>query len=72
MSKLIELQAKANELFETEFTWYVNQDPRGGQLAIGIDWESNGIVLVDLEHPDGAVIQDGGLMDIDTIYQEAN
>jgi hypothetical protein len=72
MSKSSELQAKANELFGTEFTWYVSQDPRGGQLAVGIDWDSNQTVFVDLDHPNGNVIQDAGSFDVKTVYEEAN
>jgi hypothetical protein len=68
MDKLEALKAKANELFETEFVWYVNPDPNAGQLSVGIDWEIQAIVIVDMDHPDGAVIQTGGLLDINTIY----
>lgn len=68
MSKLNELKAKANELFGTEFVWYVNEDPNAGQLAVGIDWASNQTVFVDLDHPDGYVIQDAGKFDVDTVY----
>lgn len=68
MGALMELQVKANELFGTEFTWYVSQDSRGGQLAVGIDWDSNQTVFVDLDHPDGYVIQNAGKFDVTTVH----
>ena len=66
MSKLNELKAKANDLFEADFVWY--QSPYSEGLAIGIDWDSNQVAIVDLDHPDGSVIQDAGRFDVNTIY----
>jgi hypothetical protein len=67
MSQFSELKSKADELLDGEFIWYMSPvDPDG--LAVGIDWETQAIVIVDMDHPDGAVIQTGGLLDINTIY----
>lgn len=69
MSEMSKLKTKADELFDAEFIWYVSPvDPDG--LAVGIDWETQAVVIVDMDHPDGAVIQSGGLLDVDTVYVE--
>jgi hypothetical protein len=67
MSKLSELQAKAVELLAVDLVWYPNDD-----ITFGVDWEGNRLIIIDLYHPDGAVIQDAGRFDVSTIYEEAN
>ena len=49
---LADLKAKAEELAEGELVW-VEQ----GSLVVGWDWLSEAFYLVDLEHPDGWVIE---------------
>ena len=67
MSDMSRLKAKADELFDAEFIWY--QSPVSpDDLAVGIDWDRQHIVIVDLDHPDGAVIQDAGLLYVNTVY----
>ena len=71
MDKLEALKAKADQLLDADFVWY--SSPFSNGLAVGINWDIQEIVLVDVDHPDGAVIQTGGLLDIDTVYvEEAN
>lgn len=62
------LKVKANELFNTEFVWYDGGDL--STVSIGVDWENMHHVLVDLDHPDGGVVQDLGLFEMDTVYTD--
>jgi len=67
MDKLEALKAKADQLFDADFVWY--SSPFNNGLAVGINWDIQEIVLVSA-HPEGAVIQTGGLLDINTVYVE--
>ena len=68
MSKLSELKAKAEELLDAEFIWY--SAPDDSNLSIGINWGVPSMVIIDLIHPDGLVIQDAGSFDVNTVYLE--
>jgi hypothetical protein len=48
-----------------DLTWFDN-----GGISIGIDWQSNKIVVADTEHPDGATIEVGTFSDLEVFYQE--
>ena len=64
-----QMKQKATELIEnSEFSWFDNVD---NQMSIGIDWMANNdMVIIDMEHPDGPVIQAVGEIDYTTIYTE--
>lgn len=69
--KLSELKTNAEELFfENEFIWF--DSPVSKHLSIGVDWETEQIIIVDLDHPDGPAIQSSHLMDMDTFLLEEN
>ena len=61
-----ELKSKANELLDSDFVWYPSPF---SSVAIGLDWDTLRICVIDLDHPDGFVIQDGGnIPEFNTVY----
>jgi hypothetical protein len=63
MTEIHNLQGLANEHYD--LTWFDNEG-----ISIGIDWQSNTIVVADLDHPDGATIEVGSFSDLKVFYQE--
>jgi hypothetical protein len=68
--KLSKLKTKADDLLEKEFIWF--DSPLSKRLSIGVDWDTEQIVIVDLDHPNGPAIQSSYLLDMDTFYEEEN
>lgn len=64
-----QMKQKASELIEnSDFSWF---DSVGNLMSIGIDWMAdNNMVIIDMEHPDGPVIQAVGEIDYVTIYTD--
>ena len=60
-----ELKAKAVEMFGRNFDWFDK-----GNFSVGIDWDAPFMVVIDLDHPDGAVIQSAGYFDLSTVYSK--
>jgi len=53
--------------------WFVPQNPFNPfstlGIMVGVDWEGE-LIILDLEHPDGACVQVASFGDYDTLYQE--
>lgn len=64
LDKLKEIASAIIE--DSELEWF---DHKGIQQSIGIDWETMELVVIDMEHPDGPVIQaNRETVELDTIF----
>lgn len=66
MDALKELKKTAEAFAGGELAWASN-----ATLALGVDWENEGVYIIDLEHPDGAVI-DYSDLSINRVYETEN
>lgn len=61
---LEQLIEQTEKIANGALTWVSNDT-----FSIGIDWENEEMYIIDLEHPDGAVIESSNLM-INRVWDE--
>jgi len=70
LEELKQIYIELNSGHDDTITWFVPQkaDSTLG-IMVGVNWEGE-LIILDLEHPDGACVQVASCGDYDTLYQE--